>query len=356
MNIVHRYLIKEATYSILLIMAALLAMFAFFDLLQELESVGKGSYGIGKIIIFVLLSAPGHIYEIVPIAVLIGTIYALGQFSRNSELVILRVSGMSVLDIGLCLLRIGLAFAIITFIVGEAITPISEKTAQRMRIKAIDSVIAQDFRSGLWVKDGQNFVNVEQVLPDAQLVNIHIYAFDQSFHMTDINQAKTGRFNGETWDLTDLTQTHLGKTNVKSNHLAKAQWKSLIRPELMNILLVVPEKMSAWNLYSYISHLTKNKQKTSRYEIALWAKLIYPTASLVMVMLALPFGFLQQRTGGVANKLFAGVLLGILYQVLNKVSLHLGLLNDWTAFSSAVLPTFLFLMAGIFMLVWVETN
>ena len=75
-----------------------------------------------------------------------------------------------------------------------------------------------------------------------------------------------------------------------------------------------------------------------------------------MVMLALPFGFLQQRTGGVANKLFAGVLLGILYQVLNKVSLHLGLLNDWTAFSSAVLPTFLFLMAGIFMLVWIETN
>ena len=67
MNIVNRYLIKETTYSILLIMVALLAMFAFFDLLQELESVGKGTYGIGKIIIFVMLIAPGHIYEIVPV-------------------------------------------------------------------------------------------------------------------------------------------------------------------------------------------------------------------------------------------------------------------------------------------------
>lgn len=356
MNIVNRYLIKETTYSILLVMAALLAMFAFFDLLQELESVGKGSYGIGKIIFFVMLSSPGHTYEIVPVAVLIGTIYSLGQFARNSELVILRVSGISIVNIGFSLLRIGLVFALITFIVGEVITPISEKTAQRMRIKAIDSVIAQDFRSGLWVKDGRNFVNVEQVLPDAQLINIHIYEFDENFQMKAVNQAKTGTFNGENWDLTDLTQTYLEKTSVKSNHLAKAQWRSLIRPELLNILLVVPEKMSAWNLYSYISHLTKNKQKTSRYEIALWAKVVYPMASLVMILLALPFGFLQQRSGGVANKLFAGVLLGILFQVLNKVSLHLGLLNDWTAFSSAVMPTFIFFMAGILMLMWVETQ
>jgi lipopolysaccharide export system permease protein len=174
--------------------------------------------------------------------------------------------------------------------------------------------------------------------------------------MKMVSQAKTGIFNGENWDLTDLTQTYLEKSSIKSNHLAKAEWKSLIRPELLNILLVVPEKMSAWNLYSYISHLTKNKQKTSRYEIALWAKVVYPMASLVMVLLALPFGFLQQRSGGVANKLFAGVLLGILFQVLNKVSLHLGLLNDWTAFSSALMPTFLFFLGGVFMLMWVETQ
>jgi len=355
-NIINRYLIKETSYSIILIMVALLAMFAFFDLLQELESIGKGSYGILKIVLFVALSTPGHFYEIVPIAVLIGTIYSLGQLSRNSEIIILRVSGMSILNIGMTLLRIGLVFTIITFIVGEMITPISEKTAQRMRIKAIDSVIAQDFRSGLWVKDGKNFVNVEQVLPDAKLLNIHIYEFDENFQMKAINQAKTGTFNGETWDLTDLTQTNLEKTNVKSTHIAKSEWKSLIRPELMSILLVVPEKMSAWNLYSYISHLSKSKQKTSRYEIALWAKVVYPLACLVMVMLALPFGFLQQRSSGVANKLFAGVLLGILYQVLNKVSLHLGLLNDWSAFTSAVMPTFLFLLTAIFMLIWVETQ
>jgi len=331
-------------------------MFSFFDLLQELDSIGKGSYGIGKIIIFVLLSSPGHIYEVVPVAVLIGTMYALGNMSRNSELIIMRVSGMSILKIGASLIRVGLIFALITFIVGELVTPYSEKIAQRMRIKATDSVVAQDFRSGFWVKDGNSFVNVEEVLPDAELVNIHIYKFNEKFELNSINNAKSGKFNGENWDLKNVIQTDLSGTQVKSRTFANTNWQSLIRPELLNVLLVVPEKMSAWNLYSYIGHLTKNKQKTSRYEIALWAKIIYPIACAVMVLIALPFGFLQQRAGGIGTKIFAGIILGILYQVMNRVFIHLGLLNDWSAFTSAIMPTFLFLIGGICMLVWVESQ
>ncbi len=356
MIVIKKHLIKETSMSILFIMGALLAMFAFFDLLQELDSIGKGHYGLGKILLFVTLSAPGHIYEIVPVAVLIGTMYSLAQFARNSELVVLRTSGLSILKIGGFLLRIGIVFAILTFIVGELITPLSEKTAQRIRIKAIDSVVAQDFRSGLWVKDGRSFVNVEQVKPDAELVNVHIYSFDQNFQLTSINSAKSARFNGDNWDLTDVTITNLSKAKVESKNLAKTNWKSLIRPELLNVLLVLPERMSAWNLYSYIGHLTKNHQKTSRYEIALWAKIIYPIACMVMVMLALPFGFLQQRSGGITYKILAGIMLGILYQVLNKVFLHLGLLNDWSAFTSAVIPTSLFFLASIVMLAWVERH
>jgi len=114
--------------------------------------------------------------------------------------------------------------------------------------------------------------------------------------------------------------------------------------------------MSAWNLYSYIDHLSKNKQKTSRYQIALWAKIIYPIACAVMILIALPFGFIQQRAGGVGAKIFAGIILGILYQVMNRVFVHLGLLNDWSAFTSAMMPTFLFMIGGICMLVWVESK
>ena len=201
MKIISRYLLKDVFVNVLLITLALIAMFSFFNLIQELESLGKGNYGIWKILLFVLLSAPGHIYDVMPVAVLIGCMVSLGQFARNSELVVLRVSGVSVFNIAVLLLKVGLIFTIVTFLVGELITPFSEKAARRMRIKATDSVIAQDFRSGLWVKDGNSFVNVEDVLPDATLLNIHIYEFDQKFKLQTISNAKSGQFENDAWHL-----------------------------------------------------------------------------------------------------------------------------------------------------------
>lgn len=354
MNIITRYLLKEITVSVTLIMLALIAMFSFFDLIQELESLGRGNYGLSKVLLFVLLSAPGHIYEIMPVAVLVGCMYSIGQLARHSELIILRVSGISSTGIALSLLKIGLIFTLITFFVGELITPLSEKMAQRMRIKATDSVIVQDFKSGLWVKDANSFVNIEEILPDSTLLNVHIYEFDQEFRLKTNSDAKSGQFTDDQWNLKQVTQTHFSKDTNETKQLETATWRSLIRPELLNVLLVLPEKMSAWNLYSYIKHLSINKQKTTRYEMALWSKLVYPLACMVMIMLALPFGFIQQRATGASTKIFIGIMLGVLYQILNRTFIHLGVLNDWAPLFSAVTPTVLFLMAGLSMMYYVD--
>lgn len=354
MNIITRYLLKEITVSVTLIMLALIAMFSFFDLIQELESLGQGNYGLSKVLLFVILSAPGHVYEIMPVAVLVGCMYSIGQFARHSELIILRVSGISSTGIALSLLKIGLIFTLITFFVGELITPLSEKMAQRMRIKATDSVIVQDFKSGLWVKDGSSFVNIEEILPDTTLLNVHIYEFDQQFRLKTNTNAKSGQFSDDQWHLKEVTQTHFSEDTNDIKQLETATWRSLIRPELLNVLLVLPEKMSAWNLYSYIKHLSINKQKTTRYEMALWSKLVYPLACMVMIMLALPFGFIQQRASGASTKIFIGIMLGVLYQILNRTFIHLGVLNDWAPLFSAVTPTILFLIAGLGMKYYVD--
>ncbi len=354
MKILNKYLLKEIVSNVLMVMLALIAMFSFFDLIQELEALGKGSYGLSKILLFVLLSAPGHVYDVMPVAVLVGCMYSLGQFARYSELVVLRVSGLSIFDIALLLLKIGAIFTITTFLIGELVTPYSEKMAQRMRIKATDSVVAQEFRSGLWVKDGNSFINVEEVLPDATLLNIHIFDFDKNAKLITARDAKAGEFKHGSWKLKGVSDTHFGKDSVIVNQSAEATWQSLIRPELLNVLLIMPEKMSAWNLYTYINHLSINKQKTTRYEVALWAKVIYPLACMVMVVLALPFGFVQQRAAGASTKIFVGIMLGVMYQILNRVFAHLGLLNDWPPLFSATMPTIMFLMAGVAMLSYVE--
>ena len=354
MNIITRYLLKEITVSVTLIMLGLIAMFSFFDLIQELESLGRGNYGLSKVLLFVILSAPGHIYEIMPVAVLVGCMYSIGQLARHSELIILRVSGISSTGIALSLLKIGLIFTLFTFFVGELITPLSEKMAQRMRIQATDSVIVQDFKSGLWVKDGNSFVNIEEILPDSTLLNVHIYEFDKEFRLKTNSHAKSGQFADDQWNLKQVTQTHFNKDTNEIKQLETATWRSLIRPELLNVLLVLPEKMSAWNLYSYIKHLSINKQRTTRYEMALWSKLVYPLACMVMIMLALPFGFIQQRATGASTKIFIGIMLGVLYQILNRTFIHLGVLNDWAPLFSAVTPTVLFLMAGLGMKYYVD--
>ena len=354
MKIISRYLLKELTVNVTLIMLALLAMFSFFNLIQELESLGKGSYGLGKILLFVLLSVPGHIYDVMPVAVLVGCMYSLAKFARNSELIVLRVSGVSILNIALILLKVGVLFALLTFLVGELVTPIAEKMAQRVRIEATDSVITRDFKSGLWVKDGLSFVNVEEILPDATLLNIHIYEFDSNFKLRMISNAKSGQFEENDWNLKQVRKTTFDHDSIHISENAEVKWHSLIRPEIMNVLLVLPERMSAYNLYSYIRHLSINKQKTTRYQVAVWGKLIYPLACLVMVILALPFGFIQQRMSGASAKVFVGVMLGVMYQILNRVFVHLGLLNDWPPLFSATMPTILFLLAGLTMLHYVE--
>jgi lipopolysaccharide export system permease protein len=360
MQIFKRYFWQETSINILMMMLGLLAMFSFFDLIQELDSLGQGNYGISQMLVFVLLSIPGHIYDVVPVAVLVGMMYSLGTLARNSELVVMRVSGLSLFNIGLILVKVGLLFTVLTFFVGELITPISEKMAQRMRVKATDSVIAQDFKTGLWVKDGKSFVNVETVLPDASLLNVHIYEFDENFKLRSISVAKKGTFEDDRWGLDAVTQTKFNtfkkieQNNIQTQFFNKANWKSLIRPELLNVLLVAPEKMSVWNLYDFIQHLQSNKQKTTRYDVALWSKMIYPLACIVMVILALPFGFIQQRTGGTSAKLFIGVMLGVVYQIMNRVFVHLGVLNDWPPLMSAITPTIIFLIAGLSLLFMIE--
>jgi len=355
MRILSRYLAREIYSATLLVFAALLLLFAFFDLIHELGDLGKGDYRLVKIFGYVLLSLPGHVYELFPIATLIGSLFALAQLTSHSELTVMRVSGLSAQRIALSLAKAGLLFVALTFIFGEFIAPFSGRAAQELRLKATSSVVAQEFRSGLWVKDAGSFVNVEEVLPDTSMKGVKIYEFAPDFSLRAISYAKRGEHVDENrWRLTDVSQTRfeLGRTMVST--LPEAYWHSVLTPDILNVLLVVPEQMSAWNLYFYVQHLSENKQKTTRYEIALWSKLVYPFAALVMLMLALPFAYYQGRSGGVSAKIFTGIMLGLGFHLLNRLFAHLGLLNDWPPMFSAVFPTLVFFCAAMVMMWWIE--
>ncbi|MBS4096921.1 MAG: LPS export ABC transporter permease LptG [Sulfuricella sp.] len=355
MRTISRYLAHEVTVSTLTVFAALLMLFGFFDLIHELGDLGKGDYRLAQVATFVALSLPGHVYELFPIAALIGTLFALSQLNAHSELTVMRVSGLPLWRIAVALLQVGMLFAVLTFVVGEFVAPSAERLASQLRLKATKGVVAQEFRSGLWVKDASSFVNVEEVLPDATLRGVKVYDFDEQFRLRTISYAAQGvHVDDSRWKLSDVSQTRFEPQRTLVNHLDQAYWNSVLSPEILNVLLVVPEQMSAWNLYFYIHHLRDNKQKTTRYEIALWAKLTYPLATLVMLVLALPFASYQLRSGGVSAKIFAGIMLGLSFHLLNRLFAHLGLLNDWPPLFSAIVPTLTFMSAALGMIWWVE--
>jgi lipopolysaccharide export system permease protein len=83
--------------------------------MSELPSVNKGGYRLQHALLYVTLGMPGYIYEFMPIAVLIGTIYVLAQFASNSEFTIMRAASMSTVMAGTILIKIGLVFVALTF-------------------------------------------------------------------------------------------------------------------------------------------------------------------------------------------------------------------------------------------------
>ena len=358
MRILTRYLAREVTLATALVLVALAMLFGFFDLIHELGELGKGSYRLGNILAYVGLNMPGNIYNVFPVAALIGTLFALSRLASHSELTVMRVSGLSLAAIARALMVVGSGFVVLTLIFGEVITPVAERYAQEMKIRATESLIGQEFRSGVWVKDEGSFVNVKEVHlngPDARLVDVRIYEFDTASRLKSISLAKGGNYLGENrWRLEDVQQTLFSETSTTLKRLPEMIWKSVLKPDILSVLLVVPEQMSAVNLYAYIQHLRDNAQKSTRYEIAIWTKLVYPMAVLVMMLLAVPFSVTQPRGGGVGVRLFIGILIGLGFNLVNRLFSSLGQLNGLSPFVSAWMPTLLFLAVALVMLMWAE--
>ncbi len=356
-KIYQRYLVRETLAAVGLVLLAFIALFAFFDFIEELRGVGRDRYGAGVAVLAVLLSMPGLIYELLPVACLIGTLYALATLARHSEITVLRASGLSTRSLLLTLYRVAGLLALATFLLGEVVVPWTDRLEQRLKSGALDKPFAQQgFMSGIWIKDGNQFINVRNPLDPAYLEDIRIYRFAEDKALQSVLEAKAASYSevASGWRMQQVVRTVLEGESARVERQEEELWPSSITPDLLSVLMVAPERMSLYDLFGYTRHLSNNKQNTGRYEIAIWKKLFYPLAALVMVTLALPFGYTHDRVGGVSLKIFGGVMLGIAFYALNGLFSNLGIINSWPPFASALAPSALFLLAAGTLIWWVE--
>ena len=142
MTMIRRYIAREIVGAVLFVLAGFLGLFAFFDFINEIDDVGQAGYRLQHALAHVLLGLPSRVYELMPIAALIGSIYALAQFASHSEFTAMRAAGLSRRGALAIVAGVGAWFAVATALTGELLAHDGQRAAQRVgvgqRVRALD--------------------------------------------------------------------------------------------------------------------------------------------------------------------------------------------------------------------------
>ena len=369
MKTIRRLIYREVLLAIALVALGFLGLFLFFDLVDELQYLGRNSgldaaaniYQIRHAMLYVALLVPNHLYELLPISVLIGTIFVMARLAQSSEYTILRTSGLGPWRALRLLLGLGAFFVIVSFAVGDYLAPASNRAAQLLKARYQDKITVG--QTGAWLKEKQTYnnyvVNVKALSPENLMQGIKIFEFNTQGQVVSTTEAPTARFDeGNAWLLSQATRLEFGArgspggkaveaARINRSALDTFRWRSDISAEMVSVALLKPERMATIDLFNYVRHLDANGQTAQRYEIEFWKKVFYPLSCLVMVMLALPFAYLHFRYGGIAAYVFAGVMIGISFFLLNNVFGYIGNLRSWQPWLAAAAPGLLYMTVSL---------
>ena len=339
MKIIQRYFIVNLVWTTFLSLAVLVAIFAFLSLIDQLEDAGQGNYDTYQAVVYVILTLPRLAYEIIPVAAMIGGMTSLALLARNSELDIIRLSGVSEYSLAGLMGKSALVIVLFSIFVGEFIVPASEKKARYQRSIALTEQVAMRTKYGFWARDGNSFINIRKILPGNVIEDIYIYEFDDQDRLRNSIFANYARYVDDRWVLEEVERTIFDGTGVKREQYRTAAWESWVNDDLINLVIINPLYMSLWNLSNSIRVLKSNSQNTATYEQAFYAKLIRPFTIIAMIVLAIPLVAARQRTGGLGQHAFSGALIGVVFYFLNSASGHIGIVYGVHPFISAAIPT-----------------
>jgi lipopolysaccharide export system permease protein len=368
MRTVRRMLYRDVASSVTFVALAFLSLTFFIDFVDELQKIGRPGYNLWVAIGLSLMELPGNLYELLPIAVLIGTIYSMARLAQSSEFTILRTGGLSPLRALRLLALLALLFSAVTFALGDYVVPFTER--QNTLLKVAQAGGRKLGSTGAWLKDRQvteqgerNYaVNVSAIDGRATLVGVRIFEFDaDGRHLSRIT-AREGRVGADSvWTLRDaeLTTWPAGGADaagaddqVQHQTLPTLKWPSTLSAGVVSAAVLPLKTMSTVELWRYSQHLSDQEQSAQRYQIQFWKKALYPLACLVLTALALPFAYLHARAGGISLKVFGGIMLGISFVLLNNVAGHIGLLNGWTPWIVAATPSAVFMLLSLAAFGW----
>lgn len=356
MRTARRYLAREIYRSTSVVLIALLGLFTFFTLVDELDTVGD-KFPLTALFYLQVLSIPTRLYDLLPIGVLIGAILALSSLAQRNELVILRVSGVSGFGLLKMLWTVSLPIIFGAIILSEFLTPMAEIKSSETNLLMRGKVEGGRLASGYWFKEptpggGTRIINVGNLLSSGNVANLRVYEFHDGQTLSLFAQSELGRFVDGKLVMEKVTENHIAPTisqtlsdaqvsNTPSVTISQSLERSFdtsLTAERLVARILTPERMSLLALNDYIDYLNQNQLQADRQVVAIWRKLAYPFTLLVMLTIAAPISFMQTRRGGVGAKVFFGILLGTGFFMTNQLALNVSLLYNWSPIVTALLP------------------
>lgn len=347
MNLLERYIAKAVMIGTLIVMLVLLTLLGIFELMKNLDEVGLGSYSMLDAFIASLLTMPRKLFEVFPVAALVGSLLGLGTLASSGELTAMRIAGLSVYRLVFAVLKVGLVMLVLVFLVGELIGPVSEQYVQKTKVEKQQQKITLKSKYGFWARDGDEFINIRKILPGSRLEDIYIYQIAPDKKLTLATYARAATYVDNKWQLEGILQTAVSTERVRSRSVGAASWSSMIDPQLLSIIVVEPTMLPAWGLFSYMTFMNANGQDATLYEVAFWRKLVTPFTTVVMLILAVPFVLGSLREVGVGQRVFVGTLIGTVFYVLNQAFSQLSVVYKLDPLLATTLPGIIMLIIGI---------
>ena len=320
MRRLNRYLLRTVGASILLVLLVILGVDAIAAVIDELDEM-RAQYTFSVVLQYVMLSIPGAMYDYLPFASLVGCLAGLGVLASNSELVVIRSSGISTLRIVWMVMRPALIIAFAGLLISEYVAPNTENYAQSLRAKAMRSDQSGAGSHGLWHREGNSFMHFDVVEANGVLYGVTIYDFDNDRRLQKTLSAERAIYiyQQAQWLLEDVTISSVGAFSVDQNRYFSQPWKTDLSPELLNILVLEPGDLSSAALWHYTQYQAAQGLSSGFYRLAFWKKILQPLSTLSLVLIAISFIFGPLRQVTMGFRIFTGVIVGIAFRTVQDI-------------------------------------
>ncbi len=352
MNTLNKYIAREVFKGTIVSLIVLVTVVNFFTFADELRSIGQGDYGFWAIVEYVVLTSPSVLYDLFPSAALIGTMFALGSMANNREIVAMRSAGVSVAGIIWAVMRVGIVLAILSIIIGELVAPTANRIAREFKSTSKDNRVAFWSIYGFWTRDGNSFINIRQIEDRTKLGDITLFNLDFEKGLESIRHAEKASYldQKKRWLLSNVVNTLFSWNHVKVEKSRQSVWESVINPDLLSVVIVNSGNLSILGLHQYISFLKDNGQKSHKFELAFWQRVIDPLVTLVMLLVAVPFVLTVSRSVTMGQRMMVGVVIGLVFILFDRTMGHLGLVYSFEPMIAAILPGSIFFVFSLYMI------